>query len=323
MYKTKQFGSVLKRIRIVVRMFRKSPVKNSVLQKKVMEHFHKQYQLLPDIKTRWNSTETMLERYIKLHDCVVKALKELRVPSSVIISDKELDMIKSLHGALQPIRLVSEALGRRDATLMTAEGSLNFLLTKLKSQANPFATQLHEAILKRIEERRNPKLVSLMRWLQNSGSSTSTVSTELPTIPRSQLMKFVKEECDRLYRMSTVHSTPDYATAELNINDASLEKELEDMIQQHAETSNTQREPFSIQKVIQKELALFELTGELTPGLNNMYKALKSIKPTSTDSERVFSDSANICTKKRSSLQDSSINELCFLKSYFKRVDGK
>lgn len=319
-YKTVQFGNILKRIQRISTMFHRSPVKNSILQKKINETFEKSLQLSTDVKTRWNSTEKMLERYIKLHDCVVEALKEIGEDQSLSITADELDLVKSLYDALQPVRLVSEALGRRDATLMTAEGSLNFLLNKLKSQKNPFSAKLYTAVLKRVNERRNTKLVSLMKLLQNSNSPST--STDLPIIPRNQLLKFVKEECEHLYKIATHSSSLDDQSAAEGDKELSLEEELESMIQQHAETRNVpQKELSNLNKVIQKEFALFELTGELTPGLENMYKAVRSIKPTSTDSERVFSDSSNICTKKRSSLTDSSINELCFSKSYFKRVD--
>lgn len=298
-------------------------MKNSVLQEKVLNAFGKEIKLLLDMKTRWNSTEKMLVRFIKLYECIVEALRELRITSN--ISREDFALIKSLTEVLQPIRLVSEALGRRDATLLTAEGSLSFLFLKLKNQKdNPIASKLFEAVLKRINERRNIKLVSLMKFLHNNQASSSSPEPELPVMSRNQLFKFVKEDCARVFSwIFSDHS--DTATVQTDDRQhQSLEDELEASIQQHAGASNaptlelTGRDNFA-QKVIQKELTLYELTGELTPGLKVLFTALKSIKPTSTDSERVFSDSMNICSKRRLSLSDASISKLCFLKSYFKR----
>lgn len=293
-----------------------------MLQNKVVEKFEKPLQLLLDVKTRWNSTEKMLERYIKLYDCVEEALDELG--ESSLVSHEDFLSIKYLFEALQPIRLVSEALGRRDATLLTAEGSLSFLLSKLNSPDDKsISKKLYEAVVKRINERRNIKLVSLMKFLHNNETSTS--STALPVISRNQVFKFVKEECIHFFTWTFDNQTDTTAAETSGGQHQTLKDELEAIIQQHAGSSSMavaekpDREHI-VQKVIQKELSLYELTGDLTPGLKMLFSALKSIKPTSTDSERVFSDSVNICSKRRSSLSDDSINELCFLKSYFRRV---
>jgi hypothetical protein len=69
--------------------------------------------------------------------------------------------------------------------------------------------------------------------------------------------------------------------------------------------------------LIKKEFQLFESTGKRTPNLENLYKAVMTVKPTSTENERVFSLSGNIVTKIRNRLSDEAINALLFLKAYF------
>lgn len=51
--------------------------------------------------------------------------------------------------------------------------------------------------------------------------------------------------------------------------------------------------------------------------LTKVYKALKSIPPTSVESERVFSSAGMICNKIRSSLNDDSLDALVSLRSFF------
>jgi hypothetical protein len=58
-----------------------------------------------------------------------------------------------------------------------------------------------------------------------------------------------------------------------------------------------------LSKTISKEIAVFEEE--------------KTIKPTSVESERGFSASDNFVTKLRSSLEDDTLNALCFLRAYF------
>ena len=48
-----------------------------------------------------------------------------------------------------------------------------------------------------------------------------------------------------------------------------------------------------------------------------LYESLLSIAPTSVESERAFSAAALFCTKIRTSLSDSTLNVLCYLKHYF------
>lgn len=71
--------------------------------------------------------------------------------------------------------------------------------------------------------------------------------------------------------------------------------------------------------IIKKEFLLFEQTGKRSPNLESLYKALLSVKPTSTENERVFSISGNVVNKIRNRLSDKAINALVFLKAYFIR----
>ena len=53
--------------------------------------------------------------------------------------------------------------------------------------------------------------------------------------------------------------------------------------------------------------------------MNNLYKALLSISPTLTSSERVFSVVGNIVNKVWRNLVTNTVNALVFLKYYFNK----
>jgi hypothetical protein len=55
--------TVIVKIRKIVKMFRRSPLKNEVLQNHVKVDHGKELQLFLDTKTRWNSLVAMLERF--------------------------------------------------------------------------------------------------------------------------------------------------------------------------------------------------------------------------------------------------------------------
>lgn len=76
-------------------------------------------------------------------------------------------------------------------------------------------------------------------------------------------------------------------------------------------------------KVIKREIAVLEDGGGRGINLEKMYRFLLTIKPTSVDAERAFSNAGLICTKVRSRLSDQSIDALAFLRSYFQKKRSK
>ncbi|XP_052566412.1 uncharacterized protein LOC120430261 [Culex pipiens pallens] len=318
LYNSSNYRPVLLQIRNICKLFRRSPVKNAILQKKVVQEFGKPLQLILDVKTRWNSTEQMLARYMKLHGCVAEALKELEDLAPVLTSN--LESISQLYDALQPVRVVSERLGKRDANLLTAESSLNFLVAKLEKLNSAVSRQILDAVRLRINQRRNIGITSLIKFLNNPNDWES--NSAFPLLSRSNLFKFVKEDCLDLIKWHSddVNGTnAAESDSDLQAEPKSIQDELAAFINGKAEGPSNKQSTTKASKssIIHKELTLFEITGELTFGLKSLFNGLKSIKPTSTDSERVFADAANICTKKRTSLADKSIHVICFLKSFF------
>jgi hAT family C-terminal dimerisation region len=74
----------------------------------------------------------------------------------------------------------------------------------------------------------------------------------------------------------------------------------------------------NIQKEIRTEMAVFEQQGVKGPSLPKCYKYLRSIPPTSVESERCFSASGNIVTKLlRCSMNDDTLDAISFLRSHF------
>ena len=60
---TPKIEDVLKKVKKVVKVFRKSAVKNEVLQKYVMQEHEKELPLILECKTRWSSMFQIIEIY--------------------------------------------------------------------------------------------------------------------------------------------------------------------------------------------------------------------------------------------------------------------
>ena len=78
-----------------MKLFRKSPVKNEdFLQPYIVESEGREYTLLLDCKTRWNSLLAMLERFYKLQKEIKLAV--LRLDKDFDISNGDLEYIEEI-----------------------------------------------------------------------------------------------------------------------------------------------------------------------------------------------------------------------------------
>lgn len=138
---SESFDVLIRKVRTVVKMFRRSPTKNDdILQKYTKEEFGKEMQLLIDLKTRWNSLYIMLERFRKLKNSIRKSLIDLNCIIS--FEEEEWNMINVLVTTLEPIQLAAEALCRKDATLLTADTTNLFMINNLRTQGSAFSLQM-------------------------------------------------------------------------------------------------------------------------------------------------------------------------------------
>ena len=95
---------VIKKVRKIVSKFRRSPVKNDLLQKEVALTFDKELTLLRDCKTRWSSLHTMLKRFLKIHGPVNTVLEELEL-GDLRLTDGELQLVKTIDDSLEPFQV--------------------------------------------------------------------------------------------------------------------------------------------------------------------------------------------------------------------------
>ena len=180
-----EIENVLKKVRKVVKIFRKSPVKNEVLQKYVLLEQNKELSLVLDCKTRWSSMYEMVEGFICLKKCISKALLDLSIEHGISIT--EFLFLNELKCALEPIKLAVEALCRKDATLLTAEGVFQFLFVESKRKSS-LAEDLFCAVKNSVQQRRQHEVVNLLHYLQNPNSSNYNehYADEIPSCSNSE-----------------------------------------------------------------------------------------------------------------------------------------
>lgn len=307
-------------IRKICKFFRKSPVRNTILQNYIKQEKGKELNLILDCKTRWNSIEDMIERFLTVKESVVSALND--IGSSYMWNEAQYPKLLELHKVLGPIRLATEGLGRRDANLLTSEGIFGFLLSELKNLNTEISLKLLYALEERIQERRQIELATLLLYLQNPEniSSSGKKSSVLSLASKSEIIELAGRILSRIFPDSHVETDSDEEQIEETTHQSQsntfLREAMEKSIHKFLEDPE---EKLTHPKTLKAEFSLFEATNKRTKNLDLLFDALKTIKPTSIASERVFSISGNIVSKIRTRLSHRSVDVLCFLKSYFLR----
>lgn len=315
---------IVKKVRKIVLKFKNSPVRNAILQDYVKEVEKKELFLLLDCKTRWNSLETMLARYICISKHVRKALDTLNL-NFMATTDAEEKYCEDIINALKPIRVAVEALSRQNVNLLAADSILKFLFTKLENQHTELGNEFLSSLKKNLTARRSSRLLSAFKYLHDPVNSSSDKSEFFHTCSKTELIKEAENYLVRLFSTSIQEdqavssSDDDDVFATNNVDEEDMAKQLEKYVQQCSKPKAdiAQHAANQMFSSLRNELKLYEKTGEKTQNVERLIGAFNTVKPTSTQNERNFSTAGNFVSKKRTRLSDEAIDSLCFLKHHF------
>ncbi|CAH0560643.1 unnamed protein product [Brassicogethes aeneus] len=179
---------LISRVSKTIRMFRKSPTKNYLLQKQIRNDHGKELKLIIDCKTRWSSMLDMLDRFNFLKNSIKKTLIDLNM-----LPILEWQTIKSVVKVLQPIKLIVEALCRCDIDLYKADVALKFMLKELSKIKIPLSTDLQDSLRKRIKQRRTiySDIVSFLTNTDSLNSEPDCFKTSNISLIKSELEKLL------------------------------------------------------------------------------------------------------------------------------------
>ena len=295
----------IEKVREIMKYFKYSTVKNSILQGKIKAALGHELQPILDVRSRWNSMADMMENFFKIHMYVEDALKELN--SSELLKNVNIKLISHLSAALQPIKLTVKALSREDATLVSSELAINFMKKKLMEANTEISSELLKKLSKRIEDRLNPNLMILLQCLRDTN-----------IVPPRDVLNIAGDIMKRIFgadvdEYETANDVIAQSDQEVAVQTMSIERELDEILK----AALVEPKPKGNFNKLKQEFLLFQNTGKRTTNLQKLYDALLTIKPTSIDAERTFSLSSSFCTKIRSRLSDKSLNSLVFLKDYY------
>ena len=111
------YGIIISKFRKIVKLFRKSPLKNDSLQSICRTYLGKELKPILDTKPRWNSLISTLKRFLKLKNVIAKALVDIS-RTDLILKEEEIKHISDIVQALHVVELSVMELGKRDCDLI-------------------------------------------------------------------------------------------------------------------------------------------------------------------------------------------------------------
>ena len=103
--------AALEEMRKIIKFFRKSSVQTESLLKHVTAKEGKPLQLLLDVKTRWSSLVTSINRFLRLIDSVNNSLEELGAEP---YRECHLTILKEMAMILEPVEVGVNELSKRE-----------------------------------------------------------------------------------------------------------------------------------------------------------------------------------------------------------------
>lgn len=306
---TVNLDGAVKKLRKLVKFFRKSPLRNNILQDNVKAKFGSEKRLQLDCPTRWNSLIVMIERYLEIKDAVRMTTAEFEHQN---LSVEEENILESFMTILKPIELAIIELSKNETNLLHAEAVFLFIEKTLSKIQTPIATKILESMFIRINERRNCILVTSIMFLNSGIIPNNTKYIHYCT--ERKVKEYLSLVFSRHfpYRMQSENSSEAIISSVIAV--PSLYETLQSTISSLEVNIKDSQDDMT---TLLNDLKIFEATRVRTEKVEKLFQALLTIRPTSTVCERVFSVSGNFNTKLRASLKYKTLNNLVFLKYYF------
>ena len=165
-------------------------------------------------------------------------------------------------------------------------------------------------------------LIGVLKYLQKGPKVFKEKSDdELCAMPsRKDVVKKAKEIMMRIFSDAAQKESE---SQESTISDEMINSEQDLESKMRMAMQNEMAEPVSPKdkqfKSLDAEMTAFETNSKKSVNLQLLHNALLSIKPTSVSSERAFSISGTLVTKRRAKLKNSMVDDLCFSKDFLEK----
>lgn len=302
----------LKLIRKTISEFKYSTNSNEILQKYVNQTHGKSLELFLDVKTRWSSVYLMVKRFLLLKDEIEKAiidLKRLNKKDYSFMDNINYNLLKELVEALEIIKIASDNLCKKEATIDHAIVIFEEINKSLEEINSTTSQRLQRSLNIRQSERFMIHF-TVYKFLNYNLSLKKNEESPVIEFIRTYYYNFNKNDQD---------NSNDESDTDDNLNE--IDKlSFEDRIKRRLNEKNKMKKNIGEGKdLVKQEVRHFKSTGNLGKILRYVNDSIKTIKPTSVECERIFSNANFIFNKYRKRLHPKTLNIILFLRNYFQR----
>lgn len=266
----------------------------------------------------------MIDKFLFLKNSIKKALIDLEMGELWI--EENIITLNNILKVLKPIKLAIERLSSRDSNILISDAIVNTLCEEIQSMSSDLSKKMFQALYLRIDERRDKKLYTLIKFLKQPDFFDSNHTNSLFSYAsKCSVITYAENIFYRLFGFcNNVGETKSNDDVEKCVSKAkkTFEEALNAAIKNVNSCSQSNSKTTS-KHCIRKEFKYFEGSGQKTQNIEYLFNAILTIRPTSVESERMFSVTGQFVNKIRNRLSDESINALSVLKNYFLNQNKK
>jgi hypothetical protein len=327
----KKFQKTIDKVRAFVVEIRRSPKKEEELSSMAQRFQVKYKKLIRDVKTRWNSTYSMLKSFLENKVIITSAISLNNDNfANLNLNDVEWKEISLFCDYLEPFFEFTEVMsGSSYPTL----GTLLLLLDHLLDHITTTIQKSEVLWIKEIAQEMESKFNSIQENLYNPCAYLALILD--PRYKTQILPNGVNAETIKKILMDEYNNYKNMDNSEIN-NDASSsigEKRkaigiMNLMLQKKQKTNNSERNEIDEYLIVSVEppnvnpCEWWKIHKSQYPVLTRIARDYICIPSTSVPSEQAFSKSGELVSKKRNRLGDNSIEACMCLNSWMQLLDN-
>ena len=294
-----------------------------------------QHSLVTDCPTRWGSLIKMIDRILEQEACIRQVLVVDRKNAHLIPTWQDLEVLESMKAALGQLDDFTDMLsGEQKVTVSSIKPVLHVLKSKVlkvcegdANLTNSLKQRVLDYLLNKYDDNDVDELLNVCTYLDPRFKGVYIENEVDLALVKDRLAREGTEMIEDQEGVSepTSSSQSSSAVSDPSIKKRKLSSWLKETVELQSSSSTPQTPDQKIKKEIEDYLKLPMLDAEMDPlqwwkvhmvVLPTMAKLAQkylSVCASSSPSERIFSCSGNIVSKKRTLLKPEKVNMLVFL----------
>ncbi|KAL3991353.1 troponin I, fast skeletal muscle [Sarotherodon galilaeus] len=276
-----------------------------------------QHKLVTESPTRWGSRQKMVGRVLEQHKAISQVLSADKKTRHLVPSWQDLDVLESVHGALNPLLEFTDSLS----------GESYVSVSYLKPMLHLFRTQILKPSEDETQLTKDLKMTVMAYLDEKYNDQITNELLDVATLvdPRFKVQYINAEHVDAIKMRAVSEMFRHCSQTQRKQKMKKQRKSLGSFFKKSHPTSTGITEKETVEKELEKyglapdadsemdPLEWWKINDRSFPRVSCLAKHYLCIPATSSPSERVFSTGGNIVTCHRAALKPEAVDRLVFL----------